>query len=214
MNIRSYTSGFKRLVFLGAMFWVVPASAHLLISEIFYDAAGSDNGFAFVELAGPPGLELGGISLVGRNGADGDVYKTVPLSGVVPADEIFVIGDDDGSGNTFVSNADLILEVDFQNGPDSVLLWDGDTALDAVGYGDFSAAVFAGEGSPASDAHAGASLARRVWNLDTNDNGFDFMVQNVPTPGSVLMAGAPLPGTLWLFGSGILLGATRSLAAG
>jgi hypothetical protein len=114
-----------------------------------------------------------------------------------------VIADDDGSGSTQVSNADLVADVDFQNGPDSIVLRDASGVLDALGYGDFSSAVFAGEGNAAADVAGGWSLARTVL-LDSDDNAVDFTGLDTPTPGSVPLSAVPVPPALALFLSGIL----------
>ncbi len=92
------------------------AAAFPLISEVFYDAIGSDNGQTFVELHGAPGTPLAGLFLEGINGANGAAGPTITLSGVFPADGIFVVADDAGDGSTLVANADLIINFDFQNG--------------------------------------------------------------------------------------------------
>ena len=174
--------------------------AHLLISEIYYDAPAADAGRVFVELHGPAGFDLTGLELQGINGTDGSVYQSVPLVGIIPADGLFVIADDAGGGATLVANADLVADVDFQNGPDSIRLWNDGAILDAVGYGDFTAAVFGGEGLAAPDAGPGTSLSR-VGLLDTDNNLADFALA-VPTPGAV--STVPLPAAAWLFGSGLL----------
>ena len=95
------------------------ASAAPLISEVFYDAVGTDNGLLFVELYGDPGSGLDGLFLEGINGANGAPGPTIALSGVFPADGIFVVADDVGDGSTLVVDADWIANFDFQNGPDS-----------------------------------------------------------------------------------------------
>jgi hypothetical protein len=164
----------------------VPASGSSLplISEVFYDAAGSDNGLVFVELHGVPGTILDGLSLDGVNGSNGDVTPSLVLTGTIPSDGFFVVADDVGDGTTLVPDADLILNFDFQNGPDSVVLHDAGLVLDAVGYGMFGVGeVFAGEGEPAPDAAAGSSLARVFADLDTDDNFSDFEILSEPTPG-------------------------------
>ncbi|MGD2073527.1 MAG: hypothetical protein PVI91_02410 [Gammaproteobacteria bacterium] len=183
----------------------VTAAASPVISELFYDATGSDAGLVFVELFGTPGDSLEGLSLEGINGTGGTAYKTISLSGIIPGDGVFVIGDDDG-GSTAVPGADFIADVDFQNGPDSVVLKDAVSVLDAVGYGEFGVDdVFAGEGSPAPGAPAGASIARFNPFLDTDNNGVDFGVLDAATPGTVPAVGAvPLPASALLFGSGAL----------
>ncbi len=87
-----------------------------------------------------------------------------------------------------------------------MVLYDGELALDAVGYGEFGPnEVFAGEGVPALDAPAGSSLARAFADLDSNDNSLDFEVLSEPTPGSAELHAVPEPGSA-LLGSGGLLG--------
>lgn len=186
------------------------ANAQTIISELLYDAAGTDSGQVFVELYGTPGTLVDGLFLDGINGSDGSVYHTVTLSGVIDSDGVFVIGDDDGSGNTLVSNADQVADVDFQNGPDSIVLRDAGGVLDALGYGDFSSAVFAGEGNAAADVTGGWSLARTVL-LDSDDNAADFTGLDTPTPGSVPVSTVPVPPALALFLSGMvgLVGVAR-----
>lgn len=181
------------------------ATATPIISELFYDAASTDAGFVFVELFGTPGDSLDGLTLEGINGTGGSIYISVGLSGFIPPDGIFVIGDGSG-GVTSVPNADFIAGVDFQNGPDSVVLRDGSDILDAVGYGAFGAGdIFAGEGFPAADAPGGSSLARVNPLLDSNDNSVDFSLLEVPTPGVMPAASeVPLPAAAWLFVSGLL----------
>jgi len=111
------------------------ASAATLISEVFYDAVGSDNGLSFVELYGAPGSSLDGMFLEGINGSNGAAGPTIALSGVFPADGIWLLADDVGDGTSSVAGAHLIANFDFQNGPDSIVLRTADAVLDAVGYG-------------------------------------------------------------------------------
>jgi hypothetical protein len=155
------------------------------ISELLYDAVGTDNGTLFVELWGAPGTSLYGWHLEGVNGGDGAIGPIVTLSGQIGEDGFFVVADSD-AGTTQVANADLLANFDFQNGPDSVVLRDAlGNVLDALGYGVFGEAeIFAGEGQPAPDGIAGQSLARIFANRDTNDNAADFVLLDIPTPGS------------------------------
>ena len=184
---------------------VAPAGALPVLSEAFYDATGSDNGLVFVEIHGEAGTNLDGLSVEGINGSDGGVTVSLALSGAIPADGFFVLADDAGGGMSSVPEADLVLDFDFQNGPDSILLREGDSVLDALGYGVFEAGqVFAGEGTPAPDAPAGSSLARHFADLDSDDNAADFAVQGVPTPGIAPLSGIPEPSSALLVAVGLL----------
>ncbi|MCS5636443.1 MAG: hypothetical protein NZ990_07985, partial [Myxococcota bacterium] len=79
----------------GLLFFVIfsgfaaQASALVILSEIFYDAEGSDDGHVFVELAGPPGTLLDGWQVEGVNGFNGAVGPVVPLSGSIPTSGLF-----------------------------------------------------------------------------------------------------------------------------
>jgi len=185
------------------------SQAQVLISELLYDAAGTDAGNVFVELYGTPGMSLDGFLLQGINGSTGTAYKDVLLSGVIPADGVFVVADDDSGGTTNVPGADLIIDVDFQNGPDSIQLNDGSAVVDALGYGDFATAFFAGEGTAAPLTASGESLARVSGLVDTNNNLVDFEILATPTPGSVPVSAVPVPAAGWLFVSGIAVLAAR-----
>ncbi|MDP6981138.1 MAG: PEP-CTERM sorting domain-containing protein [Myxococcota bacterium] len=206
------TRWLRRTLLLTAGFclFAAPAFATPVISEVFYDAVGSDNGQTFVEIYGDAGTLLDGLTLEGVNGANGAVGPIIALTGAIPTDGVFVVADLDGA-TTSVGNADLLANFDFQNGPDSITLMNGTTVLDAVGYGVFGAGeIFAGEGNPAPDAPAGSSLARVFANLDQDDNALDFVVLAAPTPGEVELMAVPEPGTGLLSALGLaMLGVRR-----
>ncbi len=213
------------MALVGWLGLAAPAEA-TLISEFLYDAPGSDNGFGFVELAGPAGQVLDGWSLMVINGANGEVATTIALAGAIPADRVYVVADRGPDGGTEVPAADHLENFDIQNGPDSLQLVDADGALlDAVGFGEFGPGdTFAGEGTPALEGPPGTSLARRYADQDSDDNGADFVVLDAPTPGlaSFLADGGPAPspstvpepGAAVLCGLGLVaLGARRRCAA-
>lgn len=156
----------------------------VLINELRYDSAGGDTE-VFVELKGDAGTILDGLTLVGINGADGKEYVTLHLTGQIPSDGYFVIAHPDATG-ALATNADqLSTKVDLQNGPDSLQLRQGDLVLDAVGYGDFSASFFGGEGTSAPDMDPSDTMSLSRWpdGDDVDDNGLDFVVSTA-TPGA------------------------------
>jgi hypothetical protein len=189
----------------------LPAVALPLLSEVFYDAAGSDNGLGFVELYGEPGTSLTGFTIEGVNGASGAVTDTLTLVGVIPEDGIFLLADDAGDGSSSVAGADLVLNFDFQNGPDGIVLRENATLVDAIGYGVFGPSeVFAGEGAPAPDVPAGSSLARRFANVDTDDNAVDWLALATPTPGFAPLRAVPEPTSGALLALGLVGIASRA----
>jgi hypothetical protein len=199
----------KAAALASAWLGAAPAYALPLISEVFYDAVGTDDGQSFVELYGTPGASLDGLTLEAINGADGAVTHTLTLSGSFGADGLFVVADRTSAGTTQVPDADLLLEFDFQNGPDSVVLRNAGGVLDALGYGAFGATdVNAGEGAPAVDPPAGDSVARLFANLDTNDNLADF-AGGAPTPGVANVVPEPTSAALLALGLCGLLRAGR-----
>ena len=181
------------------------AAAMPLLSEVYYDAPGSDDGAVFVELSGPAGFLLDSWTVEGVNGSNGAAGPSITLSGTIGADGLFVLADRFSDGTTAVANADLLANFDFQNGPDSVVLRDATSAIrDALGYGVFDPdEVFAGEGAAAPDGAAGESLARRFANLDSDDNAADFVLLASPTPGEAPFAVVPEPASALLMAFGL-----------
>lgn len=182
-----------------ALFFTPGAAQALWISEVLYDAEGSDAGRGFVELFGEPGTSLAAYVIEGVNGSNGAVAPSVELAGVIGLDGFFVVASESG-GTSEVPEADLLRVFDFQNGPDSIVLRDPDgLVVDALGYGVFGPGeFFAGEGNPAEDPPAGWSLARVFADLDSDDNAADFAALETPTPGTgIAQVPAPAAGLLW-----------------
>jgi hypothetical protein len=170
-----------------------------------------DNGLGFVELHGDPGTSLAGFTIEGVNGANGAVTDTLALAGEIPEDGIFLLADDAGEGSSLVAGADLVLNFDFQNGPDGIVLRNDAGVVDAIGYGVFGPdEFFVGEGVPAPDVPAGSSLARRFANVDTDDNAADWVALATPTPGSAPFQAVPEPTAGALLASGLVGIASRA----
>ncbi len=197
----------------GACVDVAPPAA-VVINELLYDDAGTDVN-AFIELYGEPGLDLTGFVLAGVNGANGQDYNTIDLSGqALGADGFFVVADDGSDDAGILAEADLLVpNADMQNGPDSVVLRWGTQVVDGVGYGDFAGATFAGEGNPAVDVPSGQTLGRDAQSTDTDDNAADFHGFTVWTPGAPNGAGNQPPVAALTCGAGAKTGQAVSFDA-
>lgn len=161
----------------------------LVIAEVLVDSTGFPDADAFIEIHGPPGTDLAGVSIVAVNGNGGADYATIALSGTLDSQGLFVVAHPDAASADL---ADLLdAEVDLQNGPDSVRLRYGALSaslaagarvLDALAYGTFDAEdVARGEGTPVAVAAVNQSLARDRAFTDTDDNAADFHA-GAPTP--------------------------------
>jgi hypothetical protein len=153
-----------------------------VINEVLYDTAGADVG-CFIEILGPPGLDLTGYTLDAVNGSDGKTTAVASLAGqTIGASGYFVLAQDTSVIVPAGSNKLVKTAADLQNGPDSVVLKSGGAIVDALGYGTFGAGqFFAGEKLSATPG--AGSLCRIPSGKDTGDNSVDF-VACAPTPGA------------------------------
>lgn len=157
------------------------SAAPILIQEVLYDGLGGDADESFTELFGTPGSSLDGWQLVGINGFNGNRYRSIDLTGNhISADGTFVISTASAS-SSLRAESDFTANVDWQNGPDAVQLFNGSTLVDALQYGD-AGAFNSGEGLNAEDVTAGFSLTRDILGSDTGNNATDFTMAE-PSPG-------------------------------
>jgi hypothetical protein len=170
---------------------IMQAAAQVKINEVMINDFGADDS-CFVEIYGPPGTDLTAYELVGVRGQNGQEYHIIPLIGCeIPPDGFFVIGQ---SGN--VPNADLVNPlVDYENGPDNLIIRIGGVSVDSVGYGDFAPpdTVFRGEGDPCVSPLPGTGLSRFPDGWDTNRNSLDFHRTSCITPGAPNQINATTP---------------------
>ncbi len=175
------------------------ASAQVL-NEILYDTQSTDDpNLLFTEIWGAPGTSLNGWTLVGINGNDGAAYRTVTLSGNIPADGYFVVGN-----TASVPNVDQVVGgganegVDWQNaGSSSGDDCDGlelrnasSVVVDHVCYGPCAnPGNCEGEGGtnapdPFPSQGVNKAIARIPDHQDTDDNGADWAITETLTPGA------------------------------
>ncbi|GAA5513589.1 hypothetical protein Dcar01_02330 [Deinococcus carri] len=145
------------------------AAGEPVINELYYDAPSTDTG-TFIELRGPAGKSLSGYTLAAYDTA-GTQYRTITLSGTIPASGYFVVAQDTGVANRNLVDAGA----DLNNGSGGLRLLKSGTLIDAVAYG--TPSVGRGEGTPAPTTGAGSALARVPDGQDTGANSTDFRVQ-------------------------------------
>ncbi|RJP78805.1 MAG: T9SS C-terminal target domain-containing protein [Candidatus Zixiibacteriota bacterium] len=167
-------------VLLLAALIAIPGWAQVKINEVMVNDISTDDS-TYVELYGPANTVLTGYQLVGVNGFNGQEYATIDLVGIIPSDGFFVIGEIAMPGVDLVNAL-----VDFQNGPDNILLKNGGNVVDAIGYGIFDSVnvYFVGEGDPTPDQPPGSSLSRNPDGHDTGNNADDFELTTFLTPGA------------------------------
>lgn len=184
----------KSIAFLiGLLALSRPSLAVPWLHEVFYDAEGSDAAHVFTEIAGNPGTSLDGYRLVGIDGASGLVYRQIDLTGaLIPEDGLLVIATSRALG-ALLSVRDFIADVDWQNGPEAIQIWNAlGEVVDALQYGD-AGALHLGEGLFAPDPTSGFALTRDLLGTDTGNNHADFQVA-APTPGEGLeIVPVPVP---------------------
>ncbi len=175
-----------------------------LIHEVLYDAEGADAPYVFTEISDLPGTRLDGYRLVGIDGASGLAYRQIQLSGaLIPDDGLLVIATARAVGELLLVR-DFIADVDWQNGPEAIQIWDAlGAVVDALQYGD-AGSLRLGEGRFAPDPPAGFSLTRDLLSTDTGDNRADFQV-STPTPGAGrILASVPEPPAFLVLAAGFL----------
>jgi len=155
--------------------------AHVLVTEVYYDALGDDTGHEFVELFNPTAapIALSGARLEAGDGAGAGRW-TLRWTGS-PRDTLapgarFVIG-----GASVSPAPQAIVTLDLQNGPDAVRMVWPDGAVEVVGYGALAFPEYSC-GAPAPDVASGLALARVPDDADLGSNALDFRAAS-PTPG-------------------------------
>lgn len=168
-----------------------PAAADLIISEVFYDHSGSDNGYEWVEIVntGETTVDLNGYILA-WGGTDYS-YGSIVLTGQIAACGYYVVGGptaDAENGMPFFHQA-VDLAPDIQNGGSSsdavALFLPGadvltDTPVDAVIYDAPNSNGLVDEtgaagASDVDDAPAGSSIERISF-------AGDWAIQPTPDP--------------------------------
>lgn len=162
--------------------YLSPCSATPVIQEVFYDQVGSDGSAVFTEIYGAANFSLDGWRLDAINGSNNSVYRSIDLSGaIIPTDGLLLISTT-SADSVLASMSDFTANVDWQNGPDSLLLINNlGVIIDAIQYG-LTSFTLRGEGIASEDVNAGFSLSRSFAGLDTNNNLIDFK-KGDPTPG-------------------------------
>ena len=170
-----------------------PTGSSLVLSEVFYDASGSDNNYEWIELfnSGSEAIDLSNYSL--GSGGSNYTYSTVQLSGTIAPCETFVVGGTRSTSTNANPSYDqkYNFSPDIQNSgstADGIALFDvpssqitGSTIpVDAVIYGGSNGSGLIDETGNASVPEVGdASAGKSIERIDLNGS---WQIQNNPTP--------------------------------
>lgn len=172
-----------------------PAGAEPVLSEVFYDASGADDGLEWVELYNPTSqvIDLSSFSLGG--GGSSFTSSKVQLSGTLAPGATFVVGGPTSSAVNGHPVFDLAVNItsDLQNSGsvgDGLALFDVQASqitastvpIDAVIYGPNNSSGLVDESGTANgpevgDAPAGSSIER-------TDLAGSWQIQGSPNPGT------------------------------
>jgi beta-lactamase superfamily II metal-dependent hydrolase len=172
-----------------------PPPAGLILSEVFYDRSGTDDGYEWVELynSGTETIDLSSFSL--GNGGTSYTSSKVQLSGSVDPGETFVVGgtSSDSSNGSPTYDQSVNWSPDFQNSGssadgDGVALFNVPAAaitsstvpIDAVVYGPNNDNNLIDETGSASSPEVGAASAGS--SIERTTLGGAWQIQSTPTP--------------------------------
>lgn len=165
-----------------AAYGLSASSPNVVINEVFYDPQGSDTGQEFVELYNPSDQPvcLSGWAFETGNGSYEQRWKLEwegTEADTIPPGEFFVIGEE-----YLGPEADLVTDLDLQNGPDGCRLTSFDGSMDVLGWGDLVFTEYY-EGQPCNEVASGSSIGRDPDGRDTDRNLEDFAPFKRPSPG-------------------------------
>jgi len=180
------------------------SSSTLLISEVLYDATGSEPGEEWIEIynAGPSAIDLSAWKVGDEETpGQGEGMLQFPEGATINPGQVIVVAnkataflgawgfnpdyemvDSDEAVPDMIPYTDWASgEVRLANGGDHVLILDGDDAIvDAMSYGDKTTFF----DPPCPDVDEGHSLERSPADVDT-DTAADWIDQESPNPGAV-----------------------------
>lgn len=159
----------------------------LIINEIDYDQAGNDLA-DFVEILNPAATPapLDAVVVEFINGDPLEIYRVVPLDGVLASGGRLVLGQQAVLDALPGGVRGILIADGIQNGaPDAIRLMTPEGPLDGVAYEGDLPGFGEGAGPITADQglDAGGSLARCPDGADTDDNATDVRLVPEPTPG-------------------------------
>lgn len=171
------------------------SSCDPIINEVDYDQGGSDDA-EFIEIYNPCGqtFDLSTYSIQLINGANGNTYETINLTGSLAPGSYYVICTN--SANTTNCDLDVAINLDLiQDGaPDAIALFSGGAIADVVSYEGIVVGFVEGSGIGLEDdgSLTSYSISRIPNGVDSDMNNVDF-IQAIITPGAPnIDSGTPL----------------------
>ncbi len=167
-----------KLGFLVMAFLLVIANgyASVIINEVYPNPILSEYDGEFIELYNPENesVDMGNWTIEGPTG----IKIIIPSGTSINAGRYLLIADagfKTGKDNSEWSDADIEQEMTLKNTDETLMLKNGSSLIDMVGWGNATA-----EGSPSKSPLEGKSLSRVNFS-DTSDNANDFYMGD-PTP--------------------------------
>jgi len=182
-----FSSCLSLICFPLILIFTTSLSAAVVINEVCYDPASSDEGFEWIELYnnGTENEQLQGAQIF-SGGQTFTLQYTLPAFVLRPGRYLLI-------GGTLVPKAQLTYNFSFQNGgseTDGIRYRSADASYtDTVLYDEPNTYGLSDDSgntgtSFAPDAPAGCSLARIIDGYDTNASAWDFIYELFPTPGT------------------------------
>ena len=170
-----------------------PNATGVILSEVYYNAPSTDDGFEWVELhnADSNGIDLSGYCL--GNGGTDYTYSTAQLSGTIAGGATFVVGGPNSDANNANPVYDLVLNFspDFQNSgatADGVALFDVPCAQVGPATVPVDAVVYGGSNANGLIDETGAANAPEV-----GDSGVGSSIERIDLAGNWQVQGSPTP---------------------
>lgn len=202
------------LLFLSSGSTVLAATllpGDLIISEVLANpAAVSDSNGEWFEIFNPTAniINLNGLT-ISDDGSNSHIIESIETLSIAPGN-YFVLGNNDDSNTNGGYPADYrYASFSLANSSDQIIIADNSTEIARL---DYSGLPFGNAGISAELFMQALNPAQSSYQLTPQQSLYQFGLGDYGTPGSqgsiplTVASPIPLPGSIWLFGSALLVG--------